>query len=515
MIIDKNISKYTVLAEESILNALKKLSEDRGQIIFSVTECGVLEGVLSDRDLRRWLVKQEKFDLNQPVSLITNKQVKTASIERKAHQLHTYCSFDIKYIPLVDDRGHLLAIAYDEPEKVELNQLSNQQLENSIAKSIQESIDVKQEMLKNAIGSIANIAQTIVATLREGKKILVMGNGGSAADAQHIASEFLGRFEKERRCLPVIALTADTSVLTALANDYGIESIFARQIEGLGQTGDLVLAISTSGNSKNILEGVKAASARGLTVIGLTGKSGGKLANLCHLTLCVPSSRTARIQEAHATICHVLCEAVEAALSAEENNGFRTSKIPDFEKVERLSAKQTSLCNYSDLGKIKLLILDFDGVLTDNRVLVNQEGSEAVWCNRGDGWGIARLKEIGIEILVLSTETNKVVNARCQKLKIDCIHGCDNKLAALQEIATQRSLKLEEIAYVGNDVNDLACMRHVGMPIAVADAVPEIKNISSLVTSRPGGYGAVREVADLILNNVDRGDKKPVAALKN
>lgn len=500
MIIDRNIAKYTILTEDSILNALKKLSDNQRQIIFSVTESGVLEGVLTDRDLRCWLVEQESVDLNQPVSRITNKQVKTAPIEAEPSQLTTCCSQDIKYVPLVDAQGHLLALAYQEPKQVKLNQLTGQQLGALIDNSIQESVEVKQAILGSMKSSIAAVAEQIIETFSRGKKVLIMGNGGSAADAQHLAAEFVVRFEKDRLPLPAMALTVDTSVLTALVNDYGIQSIFARQIEALGEPGDLLLAISTSGKSENILKGVQAGLSKGLTVVGLTGKDGGHLADLCHLSLCVPSWQTSRIQEAHMMICHVLCEAVEAALWTDEDNTLRVNVIPDLEIGNGLLSGKESLSDYAELGKIKLLILDFDGVLTDNRVLVNQEGTEAVWCNRGDGWGIARLKEAGIEILVLSTETNKVVSTRCQKLGIGCIHGSDDKLSALKEIVNQRSIRLEEVAYVGNDVNDLACMSHVGMPIAVADAVPEIKNLSSIVTVCPGGYGAVREVADLILS---------------
>jgi len=152
------------------------------------------------------------------------------------------------------------------------------------------------------------------------------------------------------------------------------------------------------------------------------------------------------------------------------------------------------------LDDIRLLVLDFDGVLTDNRVWVDQDGTEAVWCHRGDGWGIARLKEAGVEIVVLSTETNPVVAARCRKLKIECIQGCNDKLSALQNMAQKRSLKPEHIAYVGNDVNDLTCIRWVGISIAVADAVSEVKKASRLVTTCVGGRGAVREVADWILS---------------
>lgn len=144
-------------------------------------------------------------------------------------------------------------------------------------------------------------------------------------------------------------------------------------------------------------------------------------------------------------------------------------------------------------------MLDFDGVMTDNRVLVNETGQEAVWVHRGDGWGIARLRETGLPILVLSTEKNPVVAARCAKLQIECIQGCDDKLASLQALAAQRRIPREQIAYVGNDVNDLECLRWVGMPIAVADAEPVVRETAARVTTRRGGYGAVREVADWIL----------------
>lgn len=148
---------------------------------------------------------------------------------------------------------------------------------------------------------------------------------------------------------------------------------------------------------------------------------------------------------------------------------------------------------------IKLLALDFDGVMTDNRVLVDQEGKEAVFCHRGDGMGIGLLKKAGLAVLVISMEPNPVVSARCRKLKIDCIQNCEKKLRALQQIATARNLKPREIAFAGNDVNDLECLRWVGLPIAVADAEPEVLKAAAYVTRRPGGYGAVREIADRLL----------------
>ena len=180
--------------------------------------------------------------------------------------------------------------------------------------SITESIAVKRAVLDQMLNPSATAAEWVAETLRRGNKLLLFGNGGSAADSQHIAAEFIGRFERERRALPAIALTTDTSILTALTNDYSGEIVFARQVEALGNPGDLVIAYSTSGNSPNVLAGIRAARAQGLRVVGFTGEGGGEMAELCDLTLQVPSRRTSRIQEAHITISHAICEAVDSAL---------------------------------------------------------------------------------------------------------------------------------------------------------------------------------------------------------
>jgi D-sedoheptulose 7-phosphate isomerase len=148
---------------------------------------------------------------------------------------------------------------------------------------------------------------------------------------------------------------------------------------------------------------------------------------------------------------------------------------------------------------ISLVVFDFDGVMTDNRVRVHESGDEAVWCHRGDGLGIARLREAAFDVIVLSTEANPVVTARCRKLNIQAIQSCDDKLTALQQFAAERNLSPGQIAYVGNDINDLACMAWVSWPIAVADAVPEVRAAAKWVTQLPGGGGAVREVADLLV----------------
>ena len=174
-----------------------------------------------------------------------------------------------------------------------------------------EHLDVFGRLLETQEESIDSCGNVIVETFAAGKKILLCGNGGSAADAQHIAAEFVGRYERERRALPAIALTTDTSALTALANDYNFERIFARQVEALATEGDCLIAISTSGNSPNVIAAVMAARNLGCKIIGLTGQGGKKLASLCDAVVMVPSTRTARIQEAHIAIAHYWCERLD------------------------------------------------------------------------------------------------------------------------------------------------------------------------------------------------------------
>ncbi len=172
------------------------------------------------------------------------------------------------------------------------------------------------EKLPSVVGDIEKCVDLLLSTFDGGKKVLLCGNGGSAADAQHIAAEFVGRYESERIALPAIALTTDTSALTALANDYDFERIFARQVEALATEGDCLIAISTSGNSRNVIAAVMKAREKGCRVIGLTGSGGKKLASLCDACVLVPSLRTARIQEAHITIAHIWCEMIDEAIAA-------------------------------------------------------------------------------------------------------------------------------------------------------------------------------------------------------
>ena len=177
-----------------------------------------------------------------------------------------------------------------------------------------ESIQVKEELLHTKIGEILEIADLIIDALKKNGKVILFGNGGSASDSQHIAAELVGRFKKDRKGLAAIALTTNTSVLTSIANDYGYDIVFARQIEALAQKNDIVIGISTSGKAKNVACGIRQAKKMGLKTIALTGSDGGELAKLADLSLIVPSSVTARIQEAHITIGHILCELIEESV---------------------------------------------------------------------------------------------------------------------------------------------------------------------------------------------------------
>jgi D-sedoheptulose 7-phosphate isomerase len=184
-----------------------------------------------------------------------------------------------------------------------------------ITSIVADSIQVKRRFFAEHANDVERAAQIIVEAFKAGSKLLILGNGGSAADAQHIAGELVNRFlDGNRRGLPAIALTTDGGVLTCIANDTGFENIFARQIEALGARGDICLAISTSGNSPNVVAAVKQARSQGMQTVGLLGRDGGQVAPLCDLALIVPSKDTQRIQETHNLIGHILCELIETAV---------------------------------------------------------------------------------------------------------------------------------------------------------------------------------------------------------
>jgi D-sedoheptulose 7-phosphate isomerase len=180
-----------------------------------------------------------------------------------------------------------------------------------IQKDFSEHIAIVQQSLTDLADKINETCCIIVECINRGNKVLIFGNGGSASDAQHIAAEFVGRFVKNRRSLPAIALTTDTSALTAIANDYGFEHVFARQVEGLAMKGDVLIGISTSGNSANVIKALEAGADLGLETIGLSGNTGGSMNEHCLINMVVPSNTTARIQEVHILIGHIICNAID------------------------------------------------------------------------------------------------------------------------------------------------------------------------------------------------------------
>jgi len=196
---------------------------------------------------------------------------------------------------------------------------STTQLQLIISQRIEASIAVKQQLLKHT-AICAEVAEKIIQAYRQGNKVLLFGNGGSAADAQHIAAELVGRFYLERSALPAQALTVDTSSLTAIGNDYDYDLVFVRQIEAFGRPGDVAIGISTSGNSRNVIQALRAAKRRGMLTVGMTGESGGQLKPEVDYCICVPSRETPRIQESHILIGHILCELVEQALFQKSNS---------------------------------------------------------------------------------------------------------------------------------------------------------------------------------------------------
>lgn len=194
----------------------------------------------------------------------------------------------------------------------------NREWGREIEAQLLESAEVKRRMAEELPQSVIDASEAIVAALSSGGKVLLCGNGGSAADCQHIAGELVGRLVagRERRPLPAVALTTDTSCLTALSNDYGFEQVFSRQVEALGNKGDILIAISTSGNSENVILAVRKAKEMGVKTIGFLGGTGGKLRDLVDLPIVVPSGNSQRIQEGHITMGHVVCDVVEQMLFA-------------------------------------------------------------------------------------------------------------------------------------------------------------------------------------------------------
>lgn len=202
----------------------------------------------------------------------------------------------------------------------------NKDFEHRVSQSIEASIATKQELLRSAdtLSMVAKVSELLVSALRQGNKVLLFGNGGSAADAQHIAAELVGRFAFNRPALPALALSVNTSCVTAIGNDYGFDQVFSRQLEALARSGDVAIGISTSGNSPNVVQALATAKKMGLHTVALTGHTGGDLHNRVDHCICVPSKETPRIQECHILIGHILSELVEREIFHEEGRVSRS-----------------------------------------------------------------------------------------------------------------------------------------------------------------------------------------------
>jgi len=193
-------------------------------------------------------------------------------------------------------------------------------MENIIAKALDESLRVKGDFIRKNVSALIHLAEDISEAFRNDRKLMICGNGGSAADAQHFAAEFVNRFQMERHPLPALALTTDSSIITSVANDYRYEEVFSKQIQALGVEGDILLAISTSGKSGNILSAIRTAREKGLYTVGLTGGDGGHMVKLVDLALVVESDRTPRVQEAHVLAGHLICELVDYILFLKDSS---------------------------------------------------------------------------------------------------------------------------------------------------------------------------------------------------
>jgi phosphoheptose isomerase len=268
--------------------------------------------------------------------------------------------------------------------------------ELTVRQAIRDGVSLRASLLEKTAADIVAACELVVDCVTNGHKVLFAGNGGSAADAQHLAAELVGRYVTERRALPGIALTVDTSILTAVGNDYGFDRIFARQVEALGAPGDVLVAITTSGGSPNIRLAIEAARAKGMKILGLTGAKGQAFAASCDVGVAIPSKTTARIQECHLTIGHILCEAVDAAITAGES------------KVAALATDAALTSSPKELSRTDLAFL---------RARAKAEGRSIVWTNgvfdvihAGHLAQLRAARALG-DVLVVGVNTDETVRA--------------------------------------------------------------------------------------------------------
>jgi len=360
--------------------------------------------------------------------------------------------------------------------------------------------------LRNLQEDIKDSFNLIESSFKNEGTLFTCGNGGSASDSEHIVGELMKSFvfdrpipnEDQKRFIKLfpkdskkiinnlespfraISLMSETSFSTAFANDISYEFAAAQKLYALGKPKDILLAISTSGNSENIIRACQVAKMKNIKVIGLTGSRGGKLKKIADVCISVPSDKTHKIQEYHLPIYHFLCYALEASFFDNEKQHYELIR--------------------GDVIKKKPLhiFFDFDGVLTDNKVYLTQEGTESVMCDRSDGLGIKLIKEMGIEIHILSTETNKVVSERSKKLGVECFQSCPDKLKFLKQFCKDNKISSSQIGFVGNDINDKEAIEFSEISFCPSDSDPVILSLSDYVLTTKGGKGVAKEIAGLL-----------------
>ena len=371
--------------------------------------------------------------------------------------------------------------------------------------------------LDPAIGDIEKALSLLTERIHAGGIVMTCGNGGSAADAEHIVGELVKGFHLKRHLtgsdarpfinafpedgdaiaahlqkgIAAISLVSNAALSSAIINDMEHAYEFAQQVYALGRPGDILIGISTSGNSNNVVNAIKVARAVGLKTIALTGEDGGKVKALVDVCICTPASRVDKVQELHLPIYHYLCAALENEMFGPNTGSIQAPIAPVLKAARKPSFPKT----------IELVVFDFDGVFTDNKVYTAQDGTESVMCDRRDGLGVEILRHAGVPMFILSKETNPVVAARASKLKIDVHGSCDNKASFLEQYFANNRIDPANVIYMGNDLNDFEAMQLVGFSVAPADSHPDIKQVASLVLFENGGNGAVRALSDFILQN--------------
>lgn len=372
--------------------------------------------------------------------------------------------------------------------------------------------------LKAVYDDILEAFDILKESVINGGKIITCGNVGSSADADHIFGELMKGFRTKseltdqqikeianlypeeadsigqnlQQAIPAISLFKNISLFSAFSNDVNSAFVFAQQVYGIGQPGDVLIAISTSGDLVNLIHAAQVAKVKGLKVVALTGASGGKLKKHADVVIQAPSTEVADVQENLLSIYYCLCSMLEQEL-------FSDRDVSCSKKRERNSG-------IDDIfpPKIELIVFDFDGVFTDNKVYTSQDGTEMVICDRRDSLGISLIKKYGIQMLILSTEANPVVIARARKMGLKVEYRRENKENLLREYFIQNEINPVDVIYMGNDLNDLEAMKMVGFSVAPRDAHPAIREIASLVLKERGGNGAVRELCEYIMQRKEK-----------